>query len=228
MVRMSKMYLAAVAFATSFAVAQNAAAPPLQKGVRVEMAATRNAKPMADADSPVAWIVTVTADGKLYFGIDLVTPDQLANDMKTHPRDRDAKLYVKADGRAPFSDVQKVFEIAREVYFEEVVLLTSQPGVAHSAGIVLPMGIAVDIGSAPKQVPTVLQVIKSARQPLVLRINNQAVKESALETTLETLLRNQPGKTISVKVAGPLLFAQFVQVIDSCSAADGKILIQGS
>src|SRR5579872_7570121 len=45
-------------------------AQQLQKGVSVQMAATRSAAPMLAADNPDAWVVTIIADGNLYFGAD--------------------------------------------------------------------------------------------------------------------------------------------------------------
>ena len=46
----------------------------MQRGVSVQMAVTSNATSVPDADSNDAWIVTVTADGSLYFGADPMTP----------------------------------------------------------------------------------------------------------------------------------------------------------
>src|SRR5260370_6566652 len=69
----------------------------MQRGVRVQMPVTSNATSMPDADQNDAWVVTVAADGSLYFGADAMTLDALADCMKTHPRNREAKLYIKAD-----------------------------------------------------------------------------------------------------------------------------------
>src|SRR5947209_4309903 len=89
-----------------------AQSPALRKGVNVQMAVTRNASPMPEADNQDAWIVTVTADSALYFAADPMTLDQLAEWMKSHPRNRDARLYIKADARAPFATIKKVLELA--------------------------------------------------------------------------------------------------------------------
>jgi len=222
--RISKVCLAILAIG-GLALAQTSAKPPLQKGISVDMALTHDAAAAPDADAPLAWIVTITAEGKFYFGLDPVTPEKLAEDMKTHPRDRDAKLYVKADARARFLDVQKVFAIAREVYFEQVVLLTAQPAAARPAGPVAPWGIPVSLGAAPKQPAVALQVAKSSRADLVILINNQPVKESILRSTLDPLLRDKTDKTLVLKVSGPLAFAQIAQVLDMCSGAGANIVI---
>lgn len=101
------LLLAAVVFAVPAANTQQ-----LRKGVSVQLAETSNAAPMPEADNEDAWIVAVTADGDVFFGTDKVTPADLADTMKAHPRRRDQKLYIKADARAPFADVRKVFTAA--------------------------------------------------------------------------------------------------------------------
>src|SRR5260370_15958459 len=81
-------------------------AQEMQRGVSVQMPATNNATPVPDADQTDAWVVAVTADGSLYFGADPMTRERLADSMTTHPRNREAKLYIKADTRAPFGPVE--------------------------------------------------------------------------------------------------------------------------
>jgi len=73
------------------------AAQALQKGISVELPVTSNAAPMPAADNEDAWIVTVAADGRTYFGTDPVTPAGLEGAMKSRPRNREQKLYIKAD-----------------------------------------------------------------------------------------------------------------------------------
>ena len=225
--RALKVCLATSVLIASLALGQTAPFP-LQKGIHVDMAVTHNAEMVPDADSPVAWIVTVTADGRLFFGTDPVTPERLADDMKTHPRDRGAKLYVKADARASFLDIEKVLSTGRLVYFEEAVLLTSQPVAGHPAGVASPAGIPVNLAAAPKQDPIVLQVAKATHQTLVLKINNQPVKESALQSTLGPLLRDRTDKTVVLKIGGRLSFAQVAQVLDACKSASAEIALQDS
>ena len=60
--------LLASTLATAAVLMAVAQSPALQRGVSVQMAATNNAAPMPDADNQYAWIVTVAADGSLYFG----------------------------------------------------------------------------------------------------------------------------------------------------------------
>ena len=88
-------------------------AQQLRQGVTVQMAHTASAVPYPAADDDDAWIVVVTADGDLYFGVKPVTPDQLLEEMKATPRQRDTKLYIKADARAPFANVVRVLQAGR-------------------------------------------------------------------------------------------------------------------
>src|SRR5437879_5903901 len=116
--------LIALTLTVSHALGQS---PALQQGVSVQMAPATHAEVMPAADNQDAWVIAVTADGSLYFGTDLRTTESLVEWMKTHPRNREAKLYIKADARAPFADVEKAIEAGRAVAFEAPVLLTSQP-----------------------------------------------------------------------------------------------------
>ena len=72
----------------------------------MQMATTSNATPMPEADNKGAWIVAVSGSGQLYFGTQAVTPEALFEEMKSHPRNREQKLYIKADARAPFAKVK--------------------------------------------------------------------------------------------------------------------------
>src|SRR3954454_14998295 len=56
--------------------------PMLQKGVSVDLVKTNNPVQMPDADKEDALLVAVTRDGKIFFGTDQTTPDQLTNKIK--------------------------------------------------------------------------------------------------------------------------------------------------
>ena len=75
------LMLAAVLFAPAPGKTQQ-----LQRGVSVKMAATSSAPSMPEADDADAWIVTVTENNDLYFGVDPVTPQGLLDAMKIRPR----------------------------------------------------------------------------------------------------------------------------------------------
>src|SRR6266568_1495684 len=115
----------------------------MQRGVSVQMPVTSHATSMPEADQNDAWVVAVTADGSLYLGADAMTPEGLADWMKTHPRNREAKLYIKADARAPFASVGQVLEVGRRALFETPVLLTSKREPIAVGTVAPPNGLEV-------------------------------------------------------------------------------------
>jgi biopolymer transport protein ExbD len=198
----------------------SAQSPALQKGVSVQMAGTSNATAMPAADNDDAWIVTISADGKLYFAADPVDANGLTNDMRIHPRNRDAKLYIKADARAPFSGVEKVMEIGRKAYFESAVLLTRQ-NETSALGKMAPQGLEILLTSAPSD--AVVVELSNSRQPS-LKVNNREIALSSLQTALNQSLQNRSERTVEIKVDGSLPFAQVAQVIDACASVRAKVM----
>jgi len=200
------------------------AAQTLQKGVSVVMAPTTNAIPMSEADNESAWIVTVVRDGTLYFGTDQVTVARLEEKMKVTPRNRQAKLYIKADARAHFADVERVLQVGKAMLFESAVLLTSQPEQAAPGTIVPPKGLEVLVG-APSAESIVVQVSKSGQASASLTVNGASVSDSALPGTLRSMLQNRSEKVVVVKGDGQLAFAQVAHVIDVCRSAGAKVMV---
>src|SRR5437764_12593231 len=98
-------------------------AQAMQKGISVELASTTSAVPVPDADNQDALIVTVTETGKLYFGIDAVTPDALLKELKNRISHPTQNLYIKADSRAPYAGVVKVLDAAHTAGIASVTLL---------------------------------------------------------------------------------------------------------
>ena len=203
-------------------------AQALRQGVSVQMAVTANAAPMPEADS-TPWIVSVTNNGALYFGIHPVTPDALVQEMKSRPREREQKLYVKADARAAYANVRKAIEAGRKVSFETVALLTSQPSASAPGGIVSPRGLDVSLLSPdPSAEPILVQMHHSKRAHPELQINHQPVPWSALQITLIPLLQSQKQKLVQLQVDGMLPFADVVELIDTCRANGATVILPAS
>ena len=202
-------------------------AQQLRQGVTVQMAHTASAVSYPAADDNDAWIVVVTADGDLYFGVKPVTPDQLLEEMKATPRQRDAKLYIKADARAPFANVVRVLQAGREVAFEAPVLLTAQSLSPAPGTVVPPNGLEVLTGPALPAggVATVVQLLNSGQQKPLLRVNGDEVSWSALEGTLRQHFQKGDEKVILLKADEQLPFGQVVQVIDMCRATKAKVVL---
>ncbi|HZQ96706.1 MAG TPA: biopolymer transporter ExbD [Candidatus Sulfotelmatobacter sp.] len=199
--------------------------PPLQKGVSVQMADTNNATPMPDADQQDAWIVAVTASGQIYLGAQAVSPEQLAGELKTHPRNRKAKLYIKADARASYAVVKKTLQAGQEVMFDDVVLLTNQPESPALGMMVPPKGIEVRLVVPPSSEPVVVRVSSSGKNAPELQINGSAVSTANLQTALNQALQNRGAKIVLVNADLQLPFAQVVHVIDAVRSVDAKIIL---
>jgi biopolymer transport protein ExbD len=201
-------------------------AQALQRGISVKMPTTRSAAPMPDADNQDAWIVSVTADGNVDFGVDPVTPAALADDMKSQPRNREQKLYIKADARVPFADVEKVLAAGRTALFEAPVLLTSQPESPQPGAVVSPKGLEVLFVSPAGSQPVEVQVIvDSAQRTPILKVNNRQIPWTNLQSMVMQIFQNRPEKVVRVKADGQLPFAEIVHVIDVCHSAGAKIVL---
>jgi biopolymer transport protein TolR len=102
--------------------------PMLQKGISVDMAKVNNPEQMPDADKEDALLVSVTRDGKVYFGSEQVPDvDQLTTKVKDRLTNKaDKRVYVKADMRARFGGVVKVVDSVRAAGVDDLGLLTDQ------------------------------------------------------------------------------------------------------
>ena len=227
---MNRLLLVCLIASTISAAAQSAAQPqPLRRGVSVQMAMTRSASPMPEADYSDAWVVTVAADGSLFFGADPMTPEELADWMKTHPRNRDARLYIKADARTRFGSVEKVLEIGRGTGFNTPVLLTMQAEHNPPGTMVSPKGEDVSLGSALPSgtIATVVQLLPSEQGPSLM-INNDQTAWSDLEGTLRQHFEKGDEKVALLRADASLPFAAVVHAIDGCRAAGARVYLAES
>jgi biopolymer transport protein ExbD len=145
--------VALLALVTSLSAAPRSTSQAMQKGISVELAPTSSAVPVPGADNPEALIITVTDTGKLYFGIDPVTPGSLAEKLKGRLSDPTPNLYIKADARAPYACVVQVLDAARIAGVSSVTLLTTQPKATQAGTVVLPEGIEVELARRSPAVP---------------------------------------------------------------------------
>lgn len=224
--------LLSVCFAafTLLVIAQIAApkrSQTMQQGISVQLAVTGNAVPMPKADNEDAWIVTVTDAGSLYFGVHPVTLDSLLEEMKRTPRNREAKLYIKADSRTLYANVQKVLDVGRTAFFAAPVLLTSQAESSQLGTVVPPKGLEVIVGQATSPSPeaTMVQILHSDQGAPTLKINGQQIPWSALPSTLQQQFFNRTQKVASVTADGPVPFAHVVRVIDACRGMGAQVVL---
>jgi biopolymer transport protein TolR len=102
--------------------------PMLQKGISVDMAKVNNPEQMPDADKEDALLVSITRDGKVYFGSEQMPVDSLTGKVKDRlsSRNGDRRVYVKADMRARFGSVVQVVDAVRAAGVDDLGLLTDQ------------------------------------------------------------------------------------------------------
>jgi biopolymer transport protein ExbD len=129
----------------ALSVARQSTAQALQKGISVELAPTSSAVAVPDADNQDALIITVTEAGKLYFGIDMLTPDALLEKLKSRTSHHAQTLYIKADAKAPYACVMKVLDAAHIAGVASVTLLTTQPRATQAGTTVSPLGIEMEL-----------------------------------------------------------------------------------
>ena len=119
------------AVASTGMLAQQAA--PLQRGVSVQMAVSRNAVAVPDADTPSALVVALTADGTSFIGGDPVPMADLPNRVRSIVAARsDKTLYIKADARVPYSRLVEVIDAVQTSGVAGVTLLTAQQDAADA------------------------------------------------------------------------------------------------
>jgi biopolymer transport protein ExbD len=101
--------------------------PMLHKGVPVNMASARNVDQMQPADRDDAIIVAVTRDGKTYLGNNVVSLDEITDQVKDLIANRlDKTVYVRSDARAKYGDVVKAVDAVRSAGVENLGLLTER------------------------------------------------------------------------------------------------------
>jgi biopolymer transport protein ExbD len=211
---------------TMLFVAPRCTAQALRKGVHVVLAVTRNAVAMPDADKEDAIVVAVTHNGSVYFGIDPITPAALAEKHGLFSRAGE-KLYIKADGRAPYADVMKVLDAVRKAGITAPNLLTGQYETPEPGKIAPPKGLEVLVGPASPSgaESTVVQVLNSEQGWPVLKINNQDIPWATLESRLRQLSMNRSEKVVLVKADGLVRYERVVHVIDVCRSTGAKVLL---
>jgi len=200
----------------------------VEEGISVELPATRNARAMPEADREDALIITVTADGSLYRGVNPVRSAALIEEVKASLSERtDKKLYIKADARTRYANVEKVLDIARRAGVLAPILLASQRDSSKSDTPVAPRGFAVLVVppfSASSE-PIVFELLDSGQGWPALEINHQNIHWTAFDSTLSRLLENRAEKVVLLKADARLPFALIVDVGDRCRLIGAKVTL---
>jgi biopolymer transport protein ExbD/biopolymer transport protein TolR len=95
--------------------------------VEITLAQVENPTNMPDADKEDAIVVAVTRDGKVYLGQNIVDPSQLGSMVRDKLADKtDKTIFVRADVRAQFKNVEDAIDDVRTAGVETVDLLTQK------------------------------------------------------------------------------------------------------
>ena len=101
--------------------------PMLQNKVNIDLAKTDNPTNMPDADKEDSIVVAVTRAGDIYLGQEKVAPAELGNKVRDKLTDKPGKqIFVRADARAKFLDVENAIDDVRTAGVESVGLLTEK------------------------------------------------------------------------------------------------------
>lgn len=222
-----KAYLVALTLAMASQLPAAAQKPELRAGVSVEMPVTTSAVPLPDADSRDALIVAVTRDGKVYFGIDPVSPAGLAEKMKgAMSGGAVRKLYLKADARARFSGVISALAASREAGVAALNFLTAQRDTSEATYPVPPTGLEVLIG--PQRPPTaqtiVVQAVDSSGSP-VLTVDGKRIPSDSFQGTIAALVKGARRRTVLLTADERLTFRDVIGVIDRCHSAGANVFL---
>ena len=104
--------------------------PVLRQGISVEMPVASHALEMRAADGQNATVVAISADGKVFVGVEPTEATALG-------RLTERTVYVKADSRVPY---QKVLAVLDSLRGKSVVLLSEPPDNAARRGYTPPYG----------------------------------------------------------------------------------------
>jgi biopolymer transport protein ExbD len=127
-----------IAFVLScMARAQDPTKPMLRPGITVQMPFSSQAVEMPAADKEDATVVSITADGKLFLGVQPVALTALSNLQENI-------VYLKADARATCQSVLTVLDALRG---RQVVLLTAPTSNAPEDTIMPPYGVRLSVGA---------------------------------------------------------------------------------
>ena len=129
--------------------AQSGVNVPLQRGVSVQLAVTRNAVAIPNADTQDALVVALTADGTTYLRGDRLPAPALADRVRSILSTRNEKtLYIKADARVPYARLVEVIDAVQKSGVEGLTLLTAQQDAADQGNrLVPPRGLEMRVGN---------------------------------------------------------------------------------
>jgi biopolymer transport protein ExbD len=222
------------------------AVPTMQKGISVQMPVTSTALPMPEADKADAILVIITEDGSIYLGLHPTDADALADSVADAlSKQSDKSVYIKADARAPYSQVATVLAALRTAGVEAPTLLTAQPHASEPGSLVPPecLQILIDPHRSSSS-PAIVQLLNSAQQQALLKVNGEPVSRASVQNKLAQIFHDRSDhdrsnsnsgsdrrnereteKFVQIESDGTFPFAAVVDLIDQCRSAGAKVVL---
>ena len=100
--------------------------PAMEKSAQVDLPSIFNVDP--EAKSKVdPFTLSLTTDGSMFFEQDLLPPDKFATTLReANDREPSRRLVLRADTKAHYGDVRKLFKACQEVGFPGVSLRVNE------------------------------------------------------------------------------------------------------
>lgn len=101
--------------------------PLLQNHVSVNLAPAVNPVTLQNASKSDAIIIAISHDGRTYLGNNMVTMDDITNQVQNLVQSRlDKTVYIRADGEAHFQAVAAVVDAVRDAGVDSIALETEK------------------------------------------------------------------------------------------------------
>jgi biopolymer transport protein ExbD len=197
--------------------------------VAVTLAKVENAVAMPDAGQENAIVIAVTRNASVFLGPNKVDPTQLGSHISEKGADQtDKAIYIRADARAKYRDVEDVIDSIRSSGTEEFGLLTqgreeSQPEDYLWIGNPLLKSVGLEVFSpsspnSPRWIPqdgtVTVQVIYRPNEAPAYTINGADVKHDELQSKLTEIFASRPYRVMWVTGEDNLRFSDVSDVVD--------------
>jgi biopolymer transport protein ExbD len=202
--------------------------PPI---VAVDLVKAENAVAMPEAGMDDAIVVVVTRDGSVFLGQNKIDPPQLGSYIRDKLASKiDKTIYLRADARAQYREVENTIDNLRSTGAKEVGLLTmkkkdTQPEDYLWVGnpLLKSVGLEVLISSLP-ETPTrgsslqdrtvIVHVIYRPNATPAYKIDAADIAHDELQSKLTEIYANRAERVMFVKGDDNLRFSDIADVID--------------
>ena len=199
--------------------------------VAVDLAKAEHPVAIPGAGMDDAIVVVLTRDGAVFVGREKVDPAQLGSRIRDNRTDRTGEtMYLRADARAQYRDVENVIEAMRSAGAKEVGLVTqrkeeAQPETSLWIGNPLLKSVGHEVfipsppetparGSSPPDRTIVVHVIYHPNAAPAYKINAADVAHDELQPKLTEIYANRAERVMFVKGDDNLNFSDIADVID--------------